>query len=132
MRLITIPFAAFLVGCSTLPSTVDLQLKEAWLVGPWIPAGTDCESDAGISFGSDRSWVAYNAAGTWKLEDRILVLLTTHHWDSGGEWSETLTEVQSDTEIIEVTGPDSYRWYWGRREAIEMRRCRPSPPSGML
>jgi hypothetical protein len=94
-------------------------------VGGWIPVGAHCESDAGILFRPDGSWLAYEESGTWTLVGDLLTTVTTHSWQSGIETGETLTQPERHSERIEVAGRDSYRSHRPNGEAVEIRRCRP-------
>jgi hypothetical protein len=123
VRLITFPIIAFLGACSSLPSTSH-EPQEAWLVGGWIPFGEDCESDAGVRFLLDGSFLTYEAAGTWTLAGPTLTTVITHRWESGGDASDRPVPPEPQTERIEVTGRDSYRSRRSRDEIVEMRRCR--------
>lgn len=115
--------SAALAACSTVVAPEADSPSKAWLVGHWIPVGAHCESDAGVVFRSDESWLAYQSAGTWALEGQTLVTLTTHRWESGDGIEETLTDAERHAERIKVIGPDAYRSYRADGDIVEMRRC---------
>lgn len=125
MRLTEVTVSALLTGCAGagVAATGASLPNEPWLVGHWTPRDVDCESDGGVVFTSDGKWIAYEAAGTWKLNRRTLVALTTDRWDSGWEAQEKLARPERHTEIIEVVGPDSYRAHRTGGEVVEMKRC---------
>jgi hypothetical protein len=114
---------AALMGCSTVVASEDKSARNEWLFGHWIPIGANCESDAGVVFRSDGSWLAYESAGTWALEGQTLVTSTTHRWKSGDGIEHTSSEPERHSERIQLIGLDAYRSHRADAQTVEMRRC---------
>ena len=117
--------AAFLSGCSTASGFGGASPSRDWLIGGWVPAGAHCESDAGISFRADGSWIAYQEAGTWTLAGNLLSTATTRRWESGEGKEEKLAVPERHSQRITAEGNDAYRSHQPGGEVLEMRRCPP-------
>jgi hypothetical protein len=59
-------------------------LSKQWLAGGWVLEGEACESDAGIIYRSDGSWIADGAAGRWKIDNSRLVTVIAEEEDNVG------------------------------------------------
>ena len=123
VRLVAPVIFAPLMGCSTTVASQDASPRTDWLVGHWVPVGANCESDAGLAFHSDGSWLAYESAGTWTLEGEMLVTSITHRWESGDGIEMKLPEPERHSESIQVIGPNAYQSHRSDTENVEMRRC---------
>lgn len=83
------------------------KLTGKWLIGGWVLEGDSCESDAGLFYRPDGTWIALGTAGTWRLEGNRIVTNVTFQEDGPDE------AVQSGgssrrVEAITVTGPNSF------------------------
>lgn len=69
---------------SSTSSSVGEASKPDWLVGGWIPAGSDCDSGEGISIDKDYTWSAEGVGGKWSLEGETIKLDETYSFDDNG------------------------------------------------
>ena len=125
MKLAIVTVAVLLAGCASagVAGPRAQSPGKAWLAGHWTPPDVDCESDGGVAFKTDGTWIAYEAAGTWRLKGPKLIAITTDRWESGGEYRASLSSPEKRTEWIEVLGYDSYRSRRADGEVVEMKRC---------
>lgn len=78
-----------------------------WLIGGWVLEGDSCDSDAGLFYRPDGSWVALGTAGTWRLDGSRIVTKVTFQEDGPDEAAQSVGSARR-IEVITVTGPDSY------------------------
>ena len=125
MKLVPLALAAIISGCAgAIGTATNLpSAAQAWLVGYWVSAGENCESDAGVRFSADATWSAYESEGTWKLDGNLLFSLTMKRWGDPGEPETTLVPPERNQERIERSGANSYRSHRGTSEVVEMKRC---------
>lgn len=83
------------------------ELSRQWLVGGWVLAGESCQSDAGVVYRADGTWVAYGAAGTWLIKNGSIVSTVT----ASGSDNESLDKIREPVRFVErvqVRGPNAY------------------------
>ena len=67
-----------LASAATRPSEYAQKL-----VGSWAPEGEPCDSDAGIVYNADGTWIALGSSGTWTVRGSLLVMLTLLRGEPG-------------------------------------------------
>jgi hypothetical protein len=111
-------------ACAQLPLSnpaTTVVLSPSWLIGGWVPQGESCESDAGVRYDADGTWIAYEAAGIWRLEGSSIVSVVTEKWADGLELPVPAPE--RHVERIETLGPDTYRSSRADGTVVTLRRC---------
>lgn len=78
-----------------------------WLIGGWVLEGDSCESDAGLFYRPDGSWVTLGSTGTWRLDGHHIITKVTFQEDGSDEAEQPVGSTRR-IELITVTGPDSY------------------------
>ena len=112
-----------LAACAPLPSgqAGSNPVSRTWLIGGWVPQGESCESDAGVRYNADGTWVAYESAGTWSLDGSSLLSVVTQRSADGEEVPLQPSELH--IERIEALGPDAYRSRWADGTVMTLQRC---------
>ena len=118
---ISILACTLVAACTGANASVAVGSHD-WLVGYWMPAGEDCESDAGVAYSRDGSWTAYGAAGKWAIVDREIRAVVTEQWDDGGD-VQTLAAPKSHVEKLSELGPDKFVSHWEDGTVVTLRRC---------
>jgi hypothetical protein len=114
-------------GAGDRPDTTSgLKLSKSWLIGGWVLAGESCESDGGVLYQPNGSWVAEGAAGTWRVEDGRLFSTVTDEESDGGETSR-LDPPIAYSEDVELKGADAFV---ARRDDGTVRRMERCPARG--
>lgn len=121
---IALALLALLGACAEAPrpdQSAPARVTADWLIGHWAPDGQSCESDAGVRYDRDGTWVAYETAGTWRIEGSSLVSTVTHEWP--GDAEVRLPAPERHVAQIEVLGPDTYRSRWADGTVMTLDRC---------
>lgn len=123
MRRGILPALFVLLGaCAQLPRPSEpSEVSRGWLIGGWVPEGESCESDAGVRYDADGTWVAYEAAGTWHLESSSLVTIVTERWMDGADVDVPAPE--RHVQQLEALGADRYRSRWTEGTIVTSLRC---------
>lgn len=123
MRCGILPALLVLLGaCAQMPRpSAPNEVPRSWLIGGWVPEGESCESDAGVRYEANGTWVAYEAAGTWHLEGASLFTIVTEKWTNGGEV--IVPAPERHLEQLEAFGADWYRSRWADGTMATLRRC---------
>jgi hypothetical protein len=108
-------------ACGQLPRPDRADVSRSWLIGGWVPQGENCESDAGVRYDANGTWIAYEAAGTWRLQGSSLVSVVTEKWMDGAEVP--LSAPERHVIRIELLGPDIYQSRWADGTVVRLRRC---------
>ena len=111
-------------ACAQLPrpdQATRADVSRSWLIGGWVPQGEGCESDAGVRYYANGTWIAYEVAGTWRLEGSRLVSVVTEKWMGGEEVP--LSAPERHVERIKVLGPDIYQSRWADGTVMTLQRC---------
>lgn len=66
-----------------------------WLVGGWVPQGTECATDTGMNFYATKNWRFSGETGTWKMDGRKIIRRKTG-------------EENDDYDIVPVNDPHEY------------------------
>jgi hypothetical protein len=124
MRVLCSAALVLLGACTQVPQIdtgASQELSLRWLIGGWVPEGESCESDAGVRYNGNGTWVAYEAAGTWRIEGPTIVSIVTERWADGAEVP--VTAGKRHVERIEVLGPNTYQSRWQDGTVVKLRRC---------
>lgn len=102
---------------SSTSSSVGEASKPDWLVGGWIPAGSDCDSGEGISIDKDYTWSAEGVGGKWSLEGETIKLDETYSFDDNGN---KVRSSGAPPMFIEYKGDNEFQF---KGEALLWKRC---------
>jgi hypothetical protein len=97
-------------------------LSERWLTGGWVLEGESCESDAGIIYNRNGSWIADGAAGRWKIKDGRLETIIVEQEDDAGAMIR-LDPPARTSEVIDDAAADLYQIRSENGTVRRLTRC---------
>lgn len=117
-RLLALSFLCGLTACAS-PS---FQAERPQLVGGWVIQDGECESDDGVVYRENGTFLAYDVSGTWEITGDQLITQITIRGEPGEPETKVHPPERHASTIIAIS-PKHHVLKWDDGQVHNFRRC---------